>query len=314
MVEVAIPSGTRVPFAVHWTPGGPGVVKDAGDDPDCTHGALLIASLDPIEGTEMQFAAGKGVGIITKPGLGLEVGGPAINPVPRRMITAAIKEVTERAFLVTISVPGGEDMALKTTNDRLGIVGGISILGTTGIVRPFSTAAYRASVIQQIDVAAAQGITEIVLATGSRSEALGMRLFENLDIVSFVEVGDFTGVALKRCKKAGITKITWVGMAGKITKLASGYLMTHFHRSALDNQVLLEAATTVGASREVIASATETETARHFFEVCLSHSEIAPLKLLCEWAAQQCKSELGPEISFSLIMSDFEGDTVVTSA
>ena len=303
-----------MPFAVEWTPEDPGVIKDAGDDPDCTHGALIIASLSPIEGTEMQFAAGKGVGIITKPGLGLEVGGPAINPVPRRMITLAIQEVTEKAFMVTISVPGGQEMASKTTNDRLGIIGGISILGTTGIVRPFSTAAYRASVIQQIDVAAAQGITEIVLATGSRSEALAIKLFDKLEIVSFVEVGDFTGVALKRCKKAGVTKITWVGMVGKITKLAGGYLMTHFHRSALDNQVLMQAATEVGASQQVIASATETDTARHFFEVCLSQGELAPLRRLCEWAAQQCKSELGPEISFSLIMSDFEGDTVVTSA
>ncbi len=313
-VEVGIPNGTRVTFGVEWTPDGPLVIKDAGDDPDCTHGARIVVSLAPIAGHEVRFAAGKGVGTITKPGIGLEVGDPAINPVPRRMIAAAIREVTDEGFLVTISVPGGEEMAKKTTNDRLGILGGISILGTTGIVRPFSTAAYRASVVQQIDVAAAQGITEIVLATGSRSEALAMRLFENLDVVSFVEVGDFTGVALKRCKKNGISKVAWVGMAGKITKLAGGYLMTHFHRSALDNQILLYAANDVGASAAIVAAATETETARHFFEVCSALGEITPLTRLCEMAATQCRAELGDAIAFSLIMSDFDGVSVVASA
>ncbi len=313
-VEVGIPNGTRVTFDVQWTPDGPSVIKDAGDDPDCTHGASIIVSLARIEAHQVQFAAGKGVGTITKPGIGLDVGDPAINPVPRRMIAAAIREVTDEGFLVTISVPHGEEMAKKTTNDRLGILGGISILGTTGIVRPFSTAAYRASVVQQIDVAAAQGITEIVLATGSRSEALAMRLFDHLDVVSFVEVGDFTGVALKRCKKNGIAKVVWVGMAGKITKLAGGYLMTHFHRSALDNKILLDAANDVGASPAVVVAATETETARHFFEVCLARGEISPLTRLCEMAAWHCRNELGDEISFSLIMSDFEGTSVIARA
>ena len=314
MVEVAIPNGTRVSFPVEWASHGPVVIKDAGDDPDCTHGARISAKLTPLEAQSILFAAGDGVGVITKNGLGLKIGDPAINPVPQKMITAAIREVTDQGFLVTISVPGGQEMAKKTTNDRLGIVGGISILGTTGIVRPFSTAAFRASVVQQIDVATAQGITEIVLATGSRSELLAMSLFTGLELVSFVEVGDFTGVALKRCKKNGVTKVVWVGMVGKITKLASGYLMTHFHRSALDNQVLQQVATDALASPAVIAAATQTDTARHFAETCIAAMEIEPLRLLCELAKSRCVQELGPGIEFTLVMSDFDGEIEIARA
>ena len=313
-VEVPLPSGARVSFAVEWTELGPCIVKDAGDDPDCTNGARIIASLVPLTGTDVEFAAGAGVGTITKPGLGLPLGDPAINPVPRRMIISALAEVTSQVFRVTITVPGGEEMARKTTNDRLGILGGISILGTTGIVRPFSTSAYRASVTQQIDVAAAQGLTSIVLATGSRSEAFAMALFPELEAVSFVEVGDFTGVALKRAKRAGMTRVVWVGMAGKITKLAAGYLMTHFHRSALDNQVLLHAAVESGASAAVLHAATATDTARHFFEACIDLGETAPLDRLCAMARQSCQEELGPQIECSVIMCDFDGVKEVTRA
>src|SRR5207248_5287122 len=140
-----------------------------------------------------ELRAGDGIGTVTLPGLGLPVGAPAINPVPRRMILAALAEVTDRSLVVTFSVPGGQAMAARTTNERLGIVGGISILGTTGIVRPFSTAAYRASVVQQIDVAAAQGQDRVVLATGSRAGASALLGWPDVAPVTAVEVGDVTG-------------------------------------------------------------------------------------------------------------------------
>jgi len=240
-VEVGLPGGRRVTFAVEAD--GPWrcvVVKDAGDDPDCTDGARITA--DVAEADTTSLITGPGVGTVTKPGLGLAVGAPAINPVPRRMIAAAIAEVTAAPLAVTFSVPGGVDMAGKTSNARLGIVGGISILGTTGIVRPFSTAAYRASVTQQIDVAAAQGESEVVLATGSRSERAAMRLRPDLPEVCFVEVGDFTGTALRRAAGDGIARVTLVAMAGKITKLAAGVMMTHFHRSQVDGELLASVA------------------------------------------------------------------------
>src|SRR5438270_1209190 len=216
-VKVQLPNGERVAFPVEIeAPNRCVVVKDAGDDPDCTDGARMTATAEwSPTSTDTELRAGPGVGTITKPGLGLPVGAPAINPVPRRMILASLAEVTDRPLVVTFSVPGGQAMAARTTNERLGIVGGISILGTTGIVRPFSTAAYRASVVQQIDVAAAQGHDGVVLATGSRSEAYVFAAWPDVAPVCVVEVGDFTGIALRRAAGAGMHRAVFVGMAGK---------------------------------------------------------------------------------------------------
>jgi cobalt-precorrin-5B (C1)-methyltransferase len=218
-VDVALPGGTRTVFRVEGDGTGREhvavVVKDAGDDPDCTHGARVTVTVEWADGDgPTTLVAGPGVGTITLPGLGLAVGAPAINPVPRRMILAALAEVTDRPLRVVVSVPAGEAMAAKTSNSRLGIVGGISILGTTGVVRPFSTAAYRASVVQQVDVAAAQGHRAIALATGSRSERAASRLRPGLPPVCVVEVGDFTGIALRRAAGAGMSEVVFVGMAG----------------------------------------------------------------------------------------------------
>lgn len=315
-VDVALPDGRRVSFPVECD--GPAnrcvVVKDAGDDPDCTHGARMTATVVWSTGAASDLRAGPGVGTVTKPGLGLPVGAPAINPVPRRMILAAIAEVTARPVTATFSVPGGEQMAARTTNARLGIVGGISILGTTGIVRPFSTAAYRASVVQQIDVAAAQGEREVVLATGSRSERAARRLFPHLPEVCLVEVGDFTGIALRRAAAAGMRRAAFVGMAGKIAKLAAGVMMTHFHRSRVDGELLADAARRAGAEPAVVAAATATATARHFAEVCLAAGDTAPLGLLCEMARAACEAHVGGSLDVEVWMVDFESEQVIARA
>ncbi|MDQ3643662.1 MAG: cobalt-precorrin-5B (C(1))-methyltransferase [Actinomycetota bacterium] len=312
-VEVGLPGGSRVTFAVE--PEGPSrcvVVKDAGDDPDCTDRARMTAGI--AEATTASLAAGPGVGTVTKPGLGLPVGAPAINAVPRRMIAAALADVTAAPLAVTFSVPGGEEMAARTSNARLGIVGGISILGTTGIVRPFSTAAYRASVTQQIDVAAAQGESVVVLATGSRSERAAMRLRPDLPEVCFVEVGDFTGTALRRAATDGIRHVVLVAMAGKITKLAAGVMMTHFHRSQVDGSLLAAVARESGSPDEVVAAATETATARHFFETCMAHHDVAPLERVCALARAACQAHTGGTVETEVVMVDFEGDLVVARA
>jgi len=311
-VEVGLPGGRRVTFAVQVDGAGCVVVKDAGDDPDCTDGARMTAEV--AEAGAASLSAGPGIGTVTKPGLGLAVGTPAINAVPRRMIAAALAEVTAGPLAVTFSVPGGGDMAAKTSNARLGIVGGISILGTTGIVRPFSTAAYRASVTQQIDVAAAQGESEVVLATGSRSERAAMRLRPDLPEVCFVEVGDFTGTALRRAATDGIGHVTLVAMAGKITKLAAGVMMTHFHRSQVDGELLASVARASGSPAEVVAAATETATARHFFETCMTHGDVAPLQRVCALARDACRAHTGGAVETEVVMVDFEGDLVVARA
>ena len=354
MVEVGLPGGTRVAFDVEnpgmvEPVGGPAtaiVVKDAGDDPDCTDGARMTAAVswapegpdlsarrslgdgrasgdsrndtgdarDPRGVTDSELRAGAGIGTVTKPGLGLEVGAPAINPVPRRMILAALAEVTDRRLIVSFSVPGGEEMAAKTTSERLGIIGGISILGTTGIVRPFSTAAYRASVVQQIDVASAQGLRHMVLCTGSRSETAATRLYPELDPISFVEVGDFTGIALRRCVTQYMTSAVIVAMAGKITKLAAGVMMTHFHRSKVDTELLEEVARVSGSPQEILDSASATATARHFAETCISVGFTEPLRLLCEMAREHCVAHAGGSLGCEVVMVDFDGKEVLGRA
>jgi cobalt-precorrin-5B (C1)-methyltransferase len=318
-VEVGLPDGRRVTFPVEAErPNRCVVVKDAGDDPDCTDGARMTATVERVERGERAVRAvlhaGPGIGTITKPGLGLPVGAPAINPVPRRMILAALAEVTPDPLDVTFEVPGGEAMAEKTSNARLGIVGGISILGTTGIVKPFSTASYRASVVQQVDVAAAQGERTIVLATGSRSDVAAQRLFPELPAVCFVEVGDFTGIALRHAAGAGMAHAVFVGMAGKITKLAQGVMMTHFHRSKVDGRVMADAAVATGAPAAVVAAATATATARHFFEVCVSEDRLEPLHVLCAQAKAACEAHVEHRLTVDVIMVDFDGDQVMARA
>lgn len=316
-VEIALPGGQRVTFAVtDARPGDPSVaavVKDAGDDPDVTNGAHVTVTARFGEGGtgQVDLAAGPGVGTITLPGLGLPVGAPAINPVPARMIRAAVAEVTDRPVRLTISVPGGEAMAAKTSNARLGILGGISILGTTGVVRPFSTASWRASVAQQVEVAAAQGQDHIALSTGGRTDAAAQRLLPELPPVCFVEVGDFTGIALRRAATAGVARVTFVGMAGKIAKLAAGVLMTHYRRSKIDGDLLREVAEQWGAPWEVVEAATATATARHFAEACVQAGAWEPLGELCRRASGTCRSFVDGALEVDVVMVDFDGAEVL---
>jgi len=274
-VEVALPSGRRVSFAVESCDydarqATAVVVKDAGDDPDVTHGAQLTVRARWRPGAGVVMEGGEGVGVVTRPGLGIEVGEPAITPVPRAMITAAVAEVVDlasRGVLVVISVPGGERMARKTTNARLGILGGISILGTTGIVRPFSTASWRASVEQAVSVMAAQGERTVVLCTGGRTEKGAMALLPALPEVCFVEVGDFTGAAMRRALSVGLRRVVFVGMAGKLAKLAAGVLMTHYTRSKVDLTLLRDVTLAAGGSPAVAEEVASANTGRHAYEI-----------------------------------------------
>jgi cobalt-precorrin-5B (C1)-methyltransferase len=272
-VDIPFPAGDRHTFPVHAGQLQDGtatavVVKDAGDDPDVTHGAHLTVTVAWRGDGEVVLHGGEGVGVVTRAGLGLPVGQPAINPVPRRMITEAVREASGgRGVDVTIRVPGGERMARKTTNRRLGIEGGISILGTTGIVRPFSTASWRASVEQAVAVMAAQQVPTLVLATGGRTERGAMQLLPHLPPVAFVEVGDFTGAALRRAVAHGLTEVVFVGMIGKLTKLASGVLMTHYTRSKVDTGLLAQITAAHGGSPDDVAEVRGAATARRAYEV-----------------------------------------------
>jgi cobalt-precorrin-5B (C1)-methyltransferase len=286
------------------------VVKDAGDDPDVTHGAHLTARVTLVAEPGIVLRGGEGVGTVTKPGLGLEVGGPAINKGPRAQITAAVGEVVDLQRVgveVEISVPGGEKMGRRTSNPRLGIMGGISILGTTGIVRPFSTAAWRASVGQAIDVMDAQGSKTVVLTTGGRTEKAARKLLPELPEVCFVEVGDFTGYALKRAAKLEFERCVFVGMAGKLAKLAAGIMMTHWTRSKVDPLFLADVTREAGGDEDLATAVAGSNTGRHAWELWEAAELFAASDLLCTKVADNLTSYIKGALLVDCAIVDFEG-------
>ncbi len=243
-VPVQLPGGVRPSFALATTERGQGfaragIVKDAGDDPDVTHGALVVATMRlGAAGSGVTFRAGEGVGTVTLPGLPLPPGEPAINPMPREMIRTAIAEVAAEHggsgdVIVEISIPGGEKIAERTLNRRLGIVGGLSILGTTGIVVPYSCSAWIHSIYRGIDVARAAGITHVAGATGSTSEAAVAKLY-GLPDIALIDMGDFVGGMLKYLRRHPVPRVTVAGGMGKMTKLGQGLLDLHSRRGEVD--------------------------------------------------------------------------------
>jgi cobalt-precorrin-5B (C1)-methyltransferase len=238
-----------------------GVIKDAGDDPDVTHGAEIRVTVSKANsGDGVVFRSGEGVGRITKPGLPIAVGEPAINPVPRQMIEACIHNLSCECdgpadVVVTISVPGGEELAVKTWNPRLGIEGGISILGTTGVVRPFSCSAWIASIHRGIDVARASGLDHVAGSTGATSESTFQAQY-NLPDIALLDMGDFVGGMLKYLRRHPVPRLTIAGGFGKMTKLAQGHGDLHSARSQIDFNRLADTAVTVaGMDHGAVAGA-----------------------------------------------------------
>lgn len=319
-IETLLPNGQRVIFTV--TEGSSTestahavVIKDAGDDPDCTHLAHMTVDvcLLPERPDQIVLEGGQGVGTITMRGLGLEVGGAAINPIPRKNIEENIREIaTEllamQGLQVTISVPGGTEMAKKTLNDRLGIIGGISILGTTGIVHPYSTAAFRASVVQGIEVAANQGQRTVVLTTGGRTEKFTIRSLPELDPACFVQMGDFLGPALDTVVSVGINEVVIGGMVGKLTKIAQGEIITHARRNPVNTELLADMALAVGAAKDVGTEIRNGETARFAGERMeeLGLGKAFYLEL-SQRVVATLKSRYPGKFSLTILVCDFEG-------
>ncbi len=231
-------------------------IKDAGDDPDVTHGAHVFAEVELIETAGIQFYAAKGVGTVTREGLLLACGDPAINPIPRKMMIEHLQALAqtnnyEGGFDVFIGVEEGEHLAPKTMNPRLGILGGLSILGTTGIVRPFSCSAYIASIQQGMDVAFCNGHSHIAACTGSTSEACAIKTY-SLPEMALIEMGDFVGAVLKHVKNAPITKLSLFGGFGKFAKLAMGEMDLHSRKSSIDLSFLAKQAQELGAKDDLL--------------------------------------------------------------
>ena len=236
-VSITLPKGEQPAFPLALEEKGEGwarvgIVKDAGDDPDVTHGAMIVATVR-MRGKGITFKAGDGVGKVTKPGLPIAVGEPAINPVPRQMMKAEIAALGGGDVEIEISIPDGAAIAEKTWNPRLGIIGGLSILGTTGIVNPFSCAAWIASIHRGIDVARAMGLQHVAGCTGSTSED-AVRAHFNLPLEAMLDMGDFAGGLLKYIRANPVPRVTIGGGFGKMVKLAQGAMDLHSGRSQVD--------------------------------------------------------------------------------
>jgi cobalt-precorrin-5B (C1)-methyltransferase len=319
-VEVTLPGGSRPAFSLARTSKGDGfacagVVKDAGDDPDVTHGALVVATVRrAAPGNSVTFSAGEGVGTVTRPGLPIPPGEPAINPVPRKMMRAAVAEVAKAHgdkgdVEIEISIPGGEALATKTLNGRLGIVGGLSILGTTGIVVPYSCSSWIASIHQGIDVARAAGLTHIAGATGATSEAAVKKLHGLLE-TALIDMGDFVGGMLKYVRSHPVDRVTIAGGVGKMTKLAQGLLDLHSRRGSVDLAALAELAKKACGTEKLAARILASNTAAEAF----THAEHDGIALgdAVAYAAQATAAKIvaGKPTAIEIAVFDRDGRLV----
>jgi cobalt-precorrin-5B (C1)-methyltransferase len=312
---IRLPAGTVVRFSLHscsFSPseGRASVIKDAGDDPDVTHQAEICARVRWSAQPGVMFQRGPGVGLVTRKGLPVPPGEPAINPAPRRLIADTLAEIlaahpaAASGLEVEISVPNGEELARKTFNPRLGIVGGISILGTTGIVIPYSTSAWRASVTQAIDVAAAAGMAELVLTVGARGERLARNLFP-LPQDAFIQIGPFFGDALRHCLGAGIRSVILAAMIGKLSKFAAGHDSVHSTSSKQDFEFLAGLARSAGASPDNVQVIAAANTAQEVADFIAEHGPPDFFSRLCAAAWESaCKVVQGKMLVDVVLMSN----------
>jgi len=319
-VTVTLPGGQTPAFALARQAQGDGfaragVVKDAGDDPDVTHGALVTVTVRAAEqGTGVVFRAGAGVGTVTRPGLPIPPGEPAINPVPRQMMQQAIEEVCAATGAagdveIEVAIADGEALAEKTLNGRLGIVGGLSVLGTTGIVVPYSCAAWIASIHRGIDVARATGMPHVAGATGNASEQ-AIQAMHGLPEEALLDMGDFVGGTLKYLKSHPVEKVTICGGIAKMTKLAQGFLDLHSKRGRVDFGALAEVAASRGGSDALQAAIRSANTTPEAFET----AEAAGIALGDTIAAQAWQTAAGViggcDIALEIVLFDREGRRV----
>ena len=324
-VQITLPKGKIVDMKIAWTQFRDefvtcAVIKDGGDDPDATHGAEICSTVQLTSDIgKIIIDGGIGVGRVTKPGLGLQIGMAAINPVPIRMINQTIDEVFEiynqvmktNGLNVIISVPKGEEIAKKTDNPRLGILGGISILGTTGIVLPYSTASFAASIRQSLDVGLALGSDVFILTTGGRSEDFCKNLFEKMyPEHSYVQMGDFAGYSVKQCYEKKVKKVIIAGFVGKLTKIAMGVKQTHVRGSHVNMDFMAKLALECKVSQNVITLIKNANTARHVSEIIDSNNIDGYYDLLCKYAYNQMSSYSNNNLLIDIIMFDFNGNVI----
>lgn len=316
-VTITLPRGQTPAFALAYEALGDGVatagiVKDAGDDPDVTHGLTVMAEVRKgPPGSGVHFEAGEGVGMVTLKGLPIPPGEPAINPVPREMMRQAISEIAADMgasgdVVLTLSIPGGREVAAKTWNPRLGIVGGLSILGTTGVVTPYSCAAWIHSIHRGVDVAREAGLSHIAGSTGNMSEQ-GVQNLHDLPEIALMDMGDFVGGLLKYVKKNPVPNVTIAGGPAKLTKLAHGALDLHSRAGGVRFDWLAEEVEKAGGTSELVAKSRQASTALEVFQLCEEAN--IPLGVAITTQAWKTASEVlsGTGIKLEVAMFDRSG-------
>jgi len=325
-VEIPLPSGIRVVFAIkdsgfaeHESKAWASVVKDAGDDPDVTNGAEIRSEV--FVGPHSHISAivikgGVGVGRVTKPGLAIPVGEPAINPVPRKMIAAAVQEAVRECGMitpdleVTISVPAGEELAKKTLNNRLGIVGGISILGTTGIVRPVSAEAWTATITASMDVAKAVGLSTVVISSGRTSEKAHMKKYHFPD-EAYAMMGDYLEFSLNDAKRHEFREVHLCAQWAKMLKTAMGTPQTHVRHGALEAEEAAEFLVRLGID---IPQGKAFNTSREIFVYIYSafRDPASAMTMVCA-AAKRYAEGITSGIPVNAHLVSYEGDILAES-
>ena len=315
-VRITLPGGERPAFALAREEVGDGyalagIVKDAGDDPDVTHAAEIVARVRrAAPGAGVVFKAGEGVGTVTKPGLALAVGEPAINPVPREMMRRTVAEIAAECkeagdLEIELSVPGGEALAARTWNPRLGILGGLSILGTTGVVVPYSCSAWIHSIRQGIDVARANGLAHVAGCTGSTSER-AVRALYGLPEIALLDMGDFAGGLLKYLRRHPLPRLTIAGGFGKISKLGAGHLDLHSGRSQVDLNWLAAQLAALGAGPELAAKARAANTAGEVLDLARG-ADLPLADAIAGHARRTALGVLDGETEVEVLIFDREG-------
>lgn len=324
-VDVSLPDGghsLQVPVAwveptTNWLHQA-AVIKDAGDDPDVTNKARIVAGVEltpvaPGQGS-LEICGGSGVGLVTKPGLPVEPGNPAINPTPREMISRAVRQALAwaaphetYAVKVTISVDQGEKLARYTLNPRLGVLGGISILGTSGLVKPFSHEAYTQTIDMALSVARASGSREVVLSTGGKSEKRAMGLRPDLPESSFVQIADFFGYALRASAGVGIHRVGVVSFFGKAVKQAAGLEYTHAHKAAMDLPMLARWLQTSGLDKDAAAQIAGANTARQALDILRGVGRLDLVAEVGQRMLSSARSFAGPAVDVWAVIIDYDG-------
>ena len=288
------------------------VIKDGGDDPDVTHGAEIIVELTLTDNIGIiEIDGGDGVGRVTKPGLGLDIGSAAINPTPKKMILENVQEVggeilKQNGIKIIISVPKGKEIATKTDNPRIGIMNGISILGTSGIVIPYSTASFAAAIRQQIDVVRSMNDDTVFLTTGGRSEDFARKIIELPDH-SFIQMGDFSGYTIQQCAKKGLKKAYVAGFIGKLAKMAAGVKQTHVKGSKVNMKFLSEIAKRCNADDKTIEKIKNANTARNVQEIIMEHKVDGFFDEISKEACLQMRNHSEGNVPIEVILFDFDG-------